>query len=88
VQQERLTWHLLPCYLEAKPRVAEFGPKLGRAVTEGVDEDREFDAPPDSILDRVQFLSTTLRRLTLKRRHKNFDMLDPQYFTGLVIFWS
>jgi hypothetical protein len=43
-----------------KLRIAEFGPKLGRAVTEGADEDREFEAPPDTILDRVQFLVNNL----------------------------
>lgn len=30
------------------PRVAEFGPGLGRAVTEGTDEERDCEAPPDA----------------------------------------
>jgi CCR4-NOT transcription complex subunit 1 len=76
-----------PVLPEAKPRVAEFGPKLGRAVTEGVDEDREFDAPPDAILDRVQFLVNNLAPSNVEKKAQELrDMLDPQYFGWLGHF--
>jgi CCR4-NOT transcription complex subunit 1 len=62
VQWERLIWHA-PVLPEGNSCCRIWSE--ARAVTEGCNS-REFDAPPDSILDRVQFLSTTLRRLTLE----------------------
>lgn len=71
----------------ALPRVAEFGPKLGRAVTEGADEDREFEAPPDSILDRVQFLVNNLAPSNVEKKSKELkEMLDPKFFGWLGHF--
>jgi CCR4-NOT transcription complex subunit 1 len=65
-------------------RVAEFGPKLGRAVTEGADEDREFDAPPDAVLDKVQFLVNNLAPSNVEKKAKELkEMLDPQFFGWL-----
>jgi CCR4-NOT transcription complex subunit 1 len=45
---------------DTKPRIAEFGPKLGRAVTTGGDEEVEHESPPAAVLDRVQFLVNNL----------------------------
>ena len=72
---------------DAKPVVAEFGVKLGRAVTDGVDEEREFEAPPDSMLDRVQFLVNNLAPSNVEQKAQELrDMLDPKYFGWLGHF--
>jgi CCR4-NOT transcription complex subunit 1 len=45
--------------VDTKPRVAEFGPGLGRAVTDDEDAE-EHEAPPGQLLDRIQFLINNL----------------------------
>lgn len=77
----------VPVVPDAPLRVAEFGPKLGRAVTDGADEDREFEAPPDTILDRVQFLVNNLAPSNVEKKARELqEMLDPQYFGWLGHF--
>jgi CCR4-NOT transcription complex subunit 1 len=72
---------------DSKHVVAEFGPKLGRAVTDGVDEEREFEAPPDSMLDKVQFLVNNLAPSNVDQKAQELkDMLDPKYFGWLGHF--
>lgn len=69
------------------PRVAEFGPGLGRAVTEGTDEERDFEAPPDATLDRVQFLVNNLAPSNVEKKAAELkEMLDPKYFGWLGHF--
>lgn len=68
-----------------KPRVAEFGPNLGRAVTDELDE--EFEAPPDATLDRVQFLVNNLAPSNVEQKAAELkEMLDPKYFGWLAHF--
>jgi CCR4-NOT transcription complex subunit 1 len=68
-------------------RVAEFGPGLGRAVSEGTDEDRDFEAPPDNTLDRVQFLVNNLAPSNVEKKAAELkEMLDPKYFGWLGHF--
>jgi len=70
-----------------KPRVAEFGPNLGRAVTEGADEDQDFEAPPDATLDRVQFLVNNLAPSNVEKKAAELkEMLEPTYFGWLGHF--
>ena len=70
-----------------KNAVAEFGPNLGRAVTEGADEDREFEAPPDTVLDRVQFLVNNLAPSNVEQKAQELrEMLEPKYFGWLGHF--
>jgi CCR4-NOT transcription complex subunit 1 len=69
------------------PRVAEFGPGLGRAVSEGTDEDRDFEAPPDNTLDRVQFLVNNLAPSNVEKKATELkEMLEPKYFGWLGHF--
>jgi CCR4-NOT transcription complex subunit 1 len=69
------------------PRVAEFGPGLGRAVSEGTDDDLDFDAPPDAVLDRVQFLVNNLAPSNVEKKALELkEMLDPKYFGWLGHF--
>lgn len=73
--------------LDMKPRVAEFGPGLGRAVTEGKDEEKEEDTPPDKVLDRVQFLINNLAPSNVEAKAKELKvLLDPKYFGWLGHF--
>ena len=68
-------------------RVAEFGPGLGRAVSEGNDEERDFEAPPDNTLDRVQFLVNNLAPSNVEKKAIELkEMLDPKYFGWLGHF--
>ena len=68
-------------------RVAEFGPKLGRAVTDVADADKEFEAPPDAMLDRVQFLVNNLAPSNVEQKAKELkEMLEPKYFGWLGHF--
>jgi CCR4-NOT transcription complex subunit 1 len=70
-----------------KPRVAEFGPGLGRAVTEGNDEERDFEAPPDATLDRVQFLVNNLAPSNVEKKAAELrETFDPKYFGWLGHF--
>eukprot|EP00339_Tiarina_fusa_P012692 CAMPEP_0117063692 /NCGR_PEP_ID=MMETSP0472-20121206/44463_1 /TAXON_ID=693140 ORGANISM="Tiarina fusus, Strain LIS" /NCGR_SAMPLE_ID=MMETSP0472 /ASSEMBLY_ACC=CAM_ASM_000603 /LENGTH=2289 /DNA_ID=CAMNT_0004783497 /DNA_START=52 /DNA_END=6922 /DNA_ORIENTATION=+ len=73
--------------VDAKPRIAEFGPKLGRAVTDVGEEDREYEAPTDTVLDRVQFLVNNLAPSNVESKAQELkDMLDPKYFGWLGHF--
>jgi CCR4-NOT transcription complex subunit 1 len=73
--------------VDIEPRIAEFGPKLGRAVTDGADDDAEHEAPPDSVLDRVQFLVNNLAPSNVERKAQELkDMLEPKYFGWLGHF--
>lgn len=73
--------------VDPKHAVAEFGPRLGRAVTDGVDEERDFEAPPESMLDRVQFLVNNLAPSNVEQKAQELrDMLDPKYFGWLGHF--
>ena len=71
-----------------KPRVAEFGPNLGRAVTdmESYDESSAV-APPDAILDRVQFMINNMAPSNVEQKANELrEMLDSQYFMWLGQF--
>jgi CCR4-NOT transcription complex subunit 1 len=52
----------------------------------GVNEDREFDAPPDLSWTECSFSSTTLPSNVEKKAQELRDMLDPQYFGWLGHF--
>lgn len=76
-----------PPPLSQTTRVAEFGPGLGRAVSEGSDEERDFEAPPDNTLDRVQFLVNNLAPSNVEKKAIELkEMLDPKYFGWLGHF--
>ena len=71
---------------DTPPRVAEFGPMLGRAVSDSADDD-SFEAPPDSVLDRVQFLINNLAPTNVDQKAQDLkDILEPQYFGWLGHF--
>ena len=71
-------------HADSSPRIAEFGPKLGRAVTEFGDEDREYESPTDTILDRVQFLVNNLAPSNVEGKAQELkEMLEPKYFGWL-----
>jgi CCR4-NOT transcription complex subunit 1 len=73
--------------LSSPPRVAEFGPKLGRAVTDSPDSENDFDAPTDTVLDRVQFLVNNLAQSNVEQKAQDLkEMLDPKYFGWLGHF--
>lgn len=64
-------------------KVAKFGPGLGRAVN-GKIEDKQHDAPPDSVLDKVQFLINNVTLSNVENKSKDLkDLLDPKYFGWL-----
>ena len=68
-------------------RVAKFGVKLGRAVSESADEERVHEAPPDNTLDRVQFLVNNLAPSNVEAKAQELkEMLDPKYFGWLGHF--
>lgn len=72
---------------EQKKRVAEFGPKLGRAVTDSADEEREYEAPPDVVLDKVQFLVNNLAPSNVEKKAAELkSMLNSKYFGWLGHF--
>ena len=72
--------------VDSKPRVAEFGPKLGRAVTDTADEEK-FEAPPDNVLDKVQFLVNNLAPSNVEKKANELKvMLDAKYFGWLGHF--
>jgi CCR4-NOT transcription complex subunit 1 len=65
-------------------RVAEFGPNLGRAVTQAADEDVKHEAPPDTMLDRVQFLINNVSPSNVEQKAQELkEMLEPRYFDWL-----
>lgn len=68
-------------------RVARFGIGLGRAVTDIVDEEREYEAPTDVVLDRVQFLVNNLAPSNVERKATELrEILDARYFGWLGHF--
>jgi CCR4-NOT transcription complex subunit 1 len=70
--------------VDTKPRVAEFGPKLGRAVTEFGDDEREYESPTQAVLDRVQFLVNNLAPANVEKKAQELkDLLEPEYFGWL-----
>lgn len=71
----------------AKPRVAEFGPLLGKAVTQLADEEQEHEAPPENMLDRIQFLINNLAPSNVESKAKELkNLLEPKYFSWLAHF--
>jgi CCR4-NOT transcription complex subunit 1 len=65
------------------PRIAEFGPGLGRAVTEFT-EDPDYEAPPQATLDRVHFLVNNLALANVESKAAELrGFLDPTYFDWL-----
>lgn len=71
----------------ADNRVAEFGLKLGRAVSDSGDEDKAHEAPTDVTLDRVQFLVNNLAPANVELKAQELkEMLDPKYFGWLGHF--
>lgn len=72
-----------------KQREAEFGPNLGRAVTDFADSYDEKDvlAPPDTILDRVQFMINNMAPSNVEQKAQELrEMLDKKYFLWLGQF--
>jgi CCR4-NOT transcription complex subunit 1 len=56
--------------------------KLGRAVTEGVDEDREFEAPPDSILDLSAVSVNNLAPSNVEKKAQ-----ELRYARSAILYW-
>lgn len=64
-------------------RVAIFGPKLGRAVN-GKMDDSQHESPPDTVLDRVQFLINNVSPSNVEKKAQELrDVLEPAYFGWL-----
>ena len=62
---------------------AKFGPGLGRAVN-GKEEDVQHEAPPDAVLDRVQFLINNVTMSNVESKSADLKgLLEPQYFGWL-----
>ncbi len=73
--------------VETKPRIAEFGPLLGRAVTDLADEEQEHESPPENLLDRIQFLINNLAPSNVESKSQELkDLLEPKYFSWLAHF--
>jgi len=69
--------------INAPPRVAKFGPKLGRAVNI-IEEDVQHEPPPDSVLDKVQFLINNVTMSNVDSKAASLkDLLQPKYFGWL-----
>ena len=65
-------------------RVPVFGPKLGRAVNNKVEVEVQHEAPPDAVLDRVQFLINNISPSNVEAKSGELrEMLKPQYFDWL-----
>ena len=70
---------------EKELRIADFGPKLGRAVTEIAEEDKEHESPTDATLDKVQFLVNNLAMSNVEKKSTEIkDLLDPKFFGWLA----
>ncbi|KAL7457410.1 hypothetical protein ACHAWC_009841 [Mediolabrus comicus] len=66
-----------------KPKKAVFGPGLGRAVN-SPPENENNEAPPDQILDRVQFLINNLSMSNCVEKANDLrDILERRYFGWL-----
>lgn len=73
--------------VDTKPRIAEFGPLLGRAVTDLADEEQEHESPPENLLDRIQFLINNLAPSNVESKSQELkDLLEPRYFSWLAHF--
>lgn len=80
----------IPTSLEFTPasppiekRTPVFGPGLGRAVQGELDE-KQHEAPPEAILDRVQFLINNVSPSNVDSKAKDLrKMLEPEYFDWL-----
>jgi len=71
---------------DQKPRKAVFGPRLGRAVNAPAADtsDSQNEAPPDALLDRVQFLINNLAMSNVEQKSRELrDMLDSKFFGWL-----
>eukprot|EP00980_Cylindrotheca_fusiformis_P007822 scaffold1669_cov129-Cylindrotheca_fusiformis.AAC.33 len=70
--------------VDAKPRIAEFGPNLGRAVTEFGDDEIDYESPTDATLDRVQFLVNNLAPANVEEKAQELrGLLEPRFFGWL-----
>jgi CCR4-NOT transcription complex subunit 1 len=70
--------------VDTKPRVAEFGPGLGRAVTDDEDAE-EHEAPPGQLLDRIQFLINNLAPSNVDSKSLELkELLEVKYFKWLA----
>lgn len=75
-----------PALMDQKPRIAEFGPMLGRAVTDE-QEEQDHEAPPGNLLDRMQFLINNLAPSNVDSKSQELkDLLEPKYFNWLAHF--
>jgi CCR4-NOT transcription complex subunit 1 len=73
--------------INLKPRIAEFGPLLGRAVTDLADEEQEHESPPENLLDRIQFLINNLAPSNVESKSQELKaLLEPKYFSWLAHF--
>ena len=73
--------------VDTKPRIAEFGPLLGRAVTNLADEEQDHESPPENLLDRIQFLINNLAPSNVESKSQELkDLLEPRYFSWLAHF--
>eukprot|EP00977_Amphora_coffeiformis_P014369 scaffold3988_cov162-Amphora_coffeaeformis.AAC.6 len=71
----------------APTRKAEFGPNLGRSVTDSAEKDVDFEAPPDSVLDRVQFMINNMAPSNVEEKAQELKkLLEPKYFGWLGHF--
>ncbi|KAL7444204.1 hypothetical protein ACHAXM_009321 [Skeletonema potamos] len=68
-----------------KPKKAVFGPGLGRAVNAPAEQNEtQNEAPPDQILDRVQFLINNLSISNCAEKANDLrDILERRYFPWL-----
>ncbi|KAL3921961.1 MAG: hypothetical protein SGILL_002466, partial [Bacillariaceae sp.] len=70
--------------VDTAPRIAEFGPGLGRAVTDDTEEE-EHEAPPGQLLDRIQFLINNLAPSNVDSKSLELkDLLEAKYFKWLA----
>jgi CCR4-NOT transcription complex subunit 1 len=75
-----------PALMDQTPRIAEFGPMLGRAVTDEKEE-QDFEAPPGNLLDRMQFLINNLAPSNVDSKSQELkELLEPKYFPWLAHF--
>lgn len=62
------------------PRVAVFGPNLGRAVTDET-PDIDHESPTESVLDAVQFLVNNLSMKNVEQKAQELrELLEARYF--------
>lgn len=75
----------LPVQQPPTRTVAVFGVGLGRAVKGQVETDEtQHESPPDSVLDRVQFLVNNVSHSNVEQKAQELkDILSPTYFGWL-----